>query len=146
MRVFRLGQFFSHGSPAVAADCRFLTPLLSISVWLPTELWVDAFKLLSRRNLARRVQLTCKRFYTIVECHVDNVHIIRNFGRFLRRFERNLPEARKQLEDLKAEPRLPNCFQLSGDVHFYLSTTNEAFFRFYTSFNISQSAEEGGGG
>lgn len=38
--------------------------------WLPTEVWVDIFKLLSRRTLCR-IQGSCRRFLYIAEDRVD---------------------------------------------------------------------------
>lgn len=34
--------------------------IFRMMIWLPTELWVDILKLLSRRDLLRRVQPTCR--------------------------------------------------------------------------------------
>lgn len=71
-------------------------------MWLPTELWVDAFKMLARRDLVQRVQPTCRRMHAICERHVHSIHPILEFYTFLDALVSNAPEAHKQLADLRA--------------------------------------------
>lgn len=51
--------------------------------WLPTEVWMDIFKLLSMRTLLRVVQPCCRRFNTIVRKQINAVLEVRALERFL---------------------------------------------------------------
>lgn len=51
--------------------------------WLPTELWVDIFKLLNRRALLRIMQPACRRFHAIAELQVSCVHVIMHAQQFI---------------------------------------------------------------
>uniref|UniRef100_A0A914HC56 F-box domain-containing protein n=1 Tax=Globodera rostochiensis TaxID=31243 RepID=A0A914HC56_GLORO len=79
------------------------TQLCGMQIWLPTELWTDSFKMLSRRELLRHVQPVCRRFHAICEQNVPNVHVIEHFDPFLEGLAKNLPEANRQFDDLRGE-------------------------------------------
>lgn len=88
------------------------------SIWLPTECWVDALKLLSRAQLLRGVQPACRRLHAISELpDVPSIHVVRNFGQFLHKLERNQKGAKRQYEELTAsKAELARHFRLDGKV------------------------------
>ncbi|KAI3420014.1 hypothetical protein GPALN_003351 [Globodera pallida] len=105
------------------------TQLCGMPIWLPTELWTDSFKMLSRRELLRHVQPVCRRFHAICEQNVANVHVIEHFDPFLEGLAKNLPEPNRQFEDLKGSgANLAKHFRLKGQVFLHVKQVgNPAF-------------------
>lgn len=96
-------------------------PVLKKRIWLPTEVFMEIFKYISRRDLLRRVQPVCNRFHTIAERYIPNLHVINKLIRFLDGLSYGQTEAKKHFATLSdSYIDLERYFQFGKIAHFYL--------------------------
>lgn len=70
------------------------------AIWLPTEIWADILRLLSRSYLVLCVHPVCSRLHKIAEQHVPSRHIIRNIELFVQ-VNNSLKKVEKYIRKIK---------------------------------------------